>query len=65
MPTNIEVRQRGKESADKLIKRFIKKCKKKDIVREYLDKTLYFKPKSQKRREKRKLNAFLKSKNYK
>ena len=36
-----------------LIKRFLKKCKKERIVKEYIEKTSYYKSKSQKRREKR------------
>ena len=60
MATNILVTQRPGESTDKLIKRFIKKCKNEDIVQEYLDKTSFFKSKSEKRREKIRKNRYLK-----
>ena len=36
-----------------LIRRFLKKCKKERVVKEYIEKTSYYKSKSQKRREKR------------
>ena len=38
---------------DLLIRRFLKKCKKERIVKEYTEKTSFYKSKSQKRREKR------------
>ena len=38
---------------DTLIRRFLKKCKKERIVKEYTEKTSYYKSKSQKKREKR------------
>ena len=37
------------ETQEKLIKRFFKKCKKDDIVKEYAEKTSYFEKKSQKK----------------
>ena len=36
-----------------LIRRFLKKCKKERVVKEYVEKTSYYKSKSQKKREKR------------
>ena len=36
-----------------LIRRFLKKCKKERVVKEYTEKTSYYKSKSQKKREKR------------
>lgn len=38
---------------DVLIRRFLKKCKKERIIKEYTEKTSYYKSKSQKKREKR------------
>jgi ribosomal protein S21 len=38
---------------DILIRRFLKKCKKERIIKEYTEKTSYYKSKAQKRREKR------------
>lgn len=51
MTINVEVYLRDGESQEKLMKRFFKKCKKEDIIREYLGKTSYFKTRSQKKRE--------------
>jgi len=62
MTYNIEVKSRAGENADKLVKRFIKKCKKEDIVKEYLEKTSYALTKSQKKRAKRLKNRFLRQK---
>lgn len=59
-PVNVEVKLKEGESSDKLIRRFIKKCKKQEIVKEHLDKISFFKTKSQKRREKRSKNKRLK-----
>jgi ribosomal protein S21 len=53
MATNVSVTQRKNESAERLIRRFIKKCKKEKIVEEYRDRMTYVPP-SEKRREKRK-----------
>ena len=49
---NVEVFLGERESQESLLRRFSKKCKKQDIVKEYLDKTSCFKSKSQKRKEK-------------
>ena len=62
MATNLVVELRGNESADRLIKRFLKKCKKQDVIREFLNKTSYFKSKSQKRKEKIVRNQFIRGK---
>ena len=56
---NVEVRPKPGESDEKLIKRFLKKCKKQEIIREYLDRVSYAKTKSQKRRQKRIKNRYL------
>jgi len=47
----MEVRKRKNETVENLIKRFIRKSKKEDIVEEYRDRQYYKKP-SQLRREK-------------
>lgn len=50
---NVEVtlkEVRGDQS--KLIRRFIKKCKKERIIEDYLDRRFYEKPSSKRRREK-------------
>jgi len=60
-PCNVEVTLKPGESQDKLLKRFMKKCKKVDIVKEYLDKTSYFKTNREKKREKRIKNQWLKN----
>jgi ribosomal protein S21 len=58
----MEVRLKPGESVDRLIKRFLKKVKKHNIVQEHVDKTSYFLTKSQKKRAKRSKNAFLRKK---
>lgn len=62
MATNIEVKAKPGESTDKLIKRFLKKVKKQEIIKEYLDRVSFFRTKSQKKRWKRAKNKFLKEK---
>lgn len=49
---NVEETLREGESQERLIKRFFKKCKKEDIIREHLEKTSYHKTRREKRREK-------------
>lgn len=61
-PSHVYVTLRQGESQEKLIKRFFKKCKKKDVVKTYLEKTSYFKNKRTKRREKIEKNKWLKNK---
>jgi len=48
--SNITVKSRKNESQERMIKRFIKKCKKKGIIDEVKDRR-YFKSNSQKRNE--------------
>jgi ribosomal protein S21 len=48
--TNIKVTPRRKESPDRMIRRFIKKCKKMGIIDEVKDRRYYKKP-SEKRNE--------------
>jgi ribosomal protein S21 len=59
---NVEVTLRDGESQERLLKRFLKKCKKQDIIKEYINKTSYFKSKREKRREKQMRNKYLKAK---
>ncbi len=47
---NIQVRPRRKETPERMIKRFIKKCKKKGIIDEVKERRYYKKP-SEKRNE--------------
>ena len=45
MPVNVEVRPRRNESPERLIRRFIRKCKKEKVVETYREKTdCYIKP---------------------
>lgn len=50
-PVNVEVKRRRDESNERLIRRFMRECKKEQIVREYLEKTRYYKKPSAVRRE--------------
>jgi ribosomal protein S21 len=59
---NVEVKNTHNDPTEKIIKKFFKKCRKQDILREYLDKTSFFLTKSQKRRNKRLKNKFLRQK---
>jgi len=52
MAANVTVTQRKNESAERLIRRFIKKCKKEKVVERYLDKRFYEKPSTKRRRDK-------------
>lgn len=62
MAINAEVKAKGDESVESLLKRFSKKCKKEDIINEHLDKTSHFKSKKQRRREKLSKSLYLKEK---
>lgn len=59
MPINVSVELRPGESSDRLIKRFVKKCKSEDIVREYLGKISFYKTRSEKKRDKIRKNQYL------
>ena len=53
MAINVEVTLREvRGNQNRLIKKFIKKCKKERIIEDYLKKRYYEKPSSRKRREK-------------
>lgn len=56
---NISVSLRDGESSEKMIRKFLKKCKKSEIIREHLDKTSYYKSKSRKKRDKIEKNKHL------
>lgn len=58
-PYNIECTLRDGESAEKLIRRFFKKCKKQEIIREHLEKVSYYRSPSRKRRDKIQKNKHL------
>jgi len=62
MVINVEVKPKDGEPSEKIIKRFFKKCKKQEIIREYLEKTTFHRTRAQKRREKIRKNKFLKNK---
>ena len=53
MAINVSVTQRNNESSERLIRRFIKKCKKERIIDEARERMAY-QPSSVKKREKRK-----------
>jgi len=50
---NVSVRARGREPAEKLIRRFIRKCKKEKIVERYRERHDHYVKPSEKRRIKR------------
>ncbi len=57
-PVNFEVIKKEYESEDKLIKRFLKKTSKNQILKQFLEKQ-YFVSKSEKNRRKRRRKQFL------
>lgn len=58
-PINVEVTLRDGESTEKMIRRFFKKCKKVEIIKEHLEKVSYARSKSRKRRDKIQKNKYL------
>lgn len=62
MSINIQVRLEDGMSQEKLLKKFLKKCKNENVVKEYLEKTSFYLTPSQKRREKIRKNKFLRQK---
>ena len=52
MATNVKVELRRGEPSERLIRRFIKKCKKERIIEDYLDRRFHVKPSTKRRREK-------------
>jgi len=57
MATNHTARPRKNESPERLIKRFVKKCKKLGIIDEVKDRKQYTKPSTRKRLERKKAIA--------
>lgn len=53
MATNVFVKSRRNEYPEKLIRRFIRKCKKEKVVEKYRERTEYYEKPSAKRRKKR------------
>ena len=63
MAINVQMKSRGRDGlSEREIKKFFKKCKKQEILKEYLDKTAFARTKSQKRRDKIRENKYLRSK---
>jgi len=58
---NVEVTVKEGEPQERMIKRFFKNCKKANVVKEYLAKTSFFKPKRQKKKEKSENSTYLKN----
>ena len=52
-PVNVEVTRRGDEPIERMLKRFIKKCKKEKIIEEYKARRYYVKPSEVRRVKKR------------
>jgi len=59
---NVEVLLKSNESPEKFIKRFFRKCKKLEIVKEHLEKTSFYVKKSDKKRMKKSKNKFINEK---
>lgn len=53
MAVNVKVRQRRGETSERLIRRFIKKCKKEKVVEQYRERTAYYIKPSVKKKLKR------------
>jgi ribosomal protein S21 len=53
MATNIKVELRRNETSERLIRRFVKKCKKERVIETYRDRTGYYVKPSVKRKMKR------------
>jgi ribosomal protein S21 len=62
MVVNVEVYLFRGESTEKLIKRFFKKCKKSDILKEYTDRITFYRKPSEKRKSKWLKNKWFKNK---
>lgn len=56
---NVQVRLESGMSQEKLLKKFLKKTKNENIIREYLEKTSFYLSPSEKRKAKRRKNKFL------
>tara|TARA_B000000557_G_scaffold98860_1_gene80076 strand:- start:12199 stop:12435 length:237 start_codon:yes stop_codon:yes gene_type:complete len=53
MAVNVSVKARRNEHSDRLIRRFIKKCKKEKVVEKYRERTDFYQKPSVKRRNKK------------
>ena len=51
MATNVKCYKRNNETEEKLIRRFLKKCKKERIVEEYRERSYYIPPSLKKRKK--------------
>jgi ribosomal protein S21 len=56
---NVSVELRPGEPTEKLIRRFFKKCKKSEIIREHLEKVSHARTRTQKKRDKIQKNKHL------
>ncbi|MDP3763684.1 MAG: 30S ribosomal protein S21 [bacterium] len=59
MAINVQVKLSEGMSQDKLHKKFLKKVKNENVIREYLDRTSFYLSPSEKRRAKQRKNKFL------
>ncbi len=60
MGINMEVFQKGREDPKRMIRRFIKKCKKDGFLREVVERQRYKKPSEERRLKKKKREGVLK-----
>lgn len=56
---NVQVFLKDGESVEKMVRRFFKKCKKMEIVKEHLEKVSHARTTSQKKRDKVRKNKYL------
>lgn len=62
-PVNVQMVSNRREGLSEIdIKKFFRKCKKQEIIQEYLDKTSFHLTRSEKQKEKRRKNAFFRKK---
>ena len=60
MGINMQVFPKGKEDPKRMIKRFVRKCKKEGFLREVMDRQRFTKPSDKKRLQKKKRQKVLK-----
>ncbi len=60
MGINMQVYPKGKEDARRMIKRFVRKCKKEGFLREVLERQRFTKPSDKRRIQKKKRQKVLK-----
>tara|TARA_Y100001963_G_C6399579_1_gene273445 strand:+ start:113 stop:325 length:213 start_codon:yes stop_codon:yes gene_type:complete len=56
---NIIIKPRGREHQDRMIRRFIRKCKKEKIIEQIRDRRYYKKPSERKREKERRRKALI------